>query len=245
MAPRGRQRFTPIEQVLRTRFPDLDDYARLIAERRVLVDGRIATNPNGHVRHDASIRVLPSLRLRGDHKLSMALEAFGLDVVGQVVVDVGAAAGGFTIALLRAGARRVYAVDTGYGQLLGSLRVDPRVVNLERTNVSDLDATVVPDVVDLVTMDLSYTSIADAITALDALQGADASRLVALVKPTFELARSRVVLDRQGVEAAIDTAVRSVEDAGWHCEAITLPATTGRRGAIEAFIVATRASSTS
>jgi 23S rRNA (cytidine1920-2'-O)/16S rRNA (cytidine1409-2'-O)-methyltransferase len=187
MAPRGRQPFIPITHVMRSRFPDLDDYAQLIAEHRVLVDGRIATNPNGRVRHDASIRLLPPTSLRGDHKLSTALEALGLDIAGQVVVDVGAAAGGFTTALLRAGARRVYAVDTGYGQLLGSLRLDHRVVNLERTNVAALDVKVVPDTVDLVTMDLSYTKIAT------------------------------------------------------HCKAITLPATTGRHGALEAFIVATRA----
>jgi 23S rRNA (cytidine1920-2'-O)/16S rRNA (cytidine1409-2'-O)-methyltransferase len=228
--------------VMRARFPDPDDYAHLLAEHRVLVDGRIATNPDGCVRRDASIRVLPARRLRGDDKLSTALEAFGLDVAGHVAVDVGAAAGGFTTALLRAGARRVYAADTGHGQLLGSLRLDPRVVNLERTNVSDLNARVVRDVVDVVTMDLSYTSITQAIAAVDALRVAATARLVALVEPTFELSRGRVVLDRQGVEAAIDAAARSVENSGWYCEAITLPAATGRRGAIEAFISAARSS---
>ena len=134
MAPRGRrQRFAPIMQVMRSRFPDVSDDGRLIAEHRVPVDGRVATNPHGRVRHDASIRVLPPRRLRGDDKLTAALNAFGLDMAGEVTVDVGAAAGGFTTALLRAGARRVHAVDTGYGQLLGSLSLDARVVNLERT----------------------------------------------------------------------------------------------------------------
>ena len=114
-------------------------------------------------------------------------------------------------------ARRAHAVDTGYGQLLGSLRIDRRVVNLERTNVSDVDVRVVPDVVDLVTMDRSYTSIADGITALDALQVARTARLVALVKPTSELARSRVVVDRQGVATAIAAAIRSVGNARWYC----------------------------
>jgi 23S rRNA (cytidine1920-2'-O)/16S rRNA (cytidine1409-2'-O)-methyltransferase len=245
MAHRGRQPFIAITSVLRSRFPDVDDHARLIAEHRVVVDGRIATNPNGRVRRDASIRLLPRTSLRGDRKLSAALEVLSLDIAGHVVVDVGAAAGGFTTAALRAGARRVYAVDTGYGQLRGSLRLDDRVVNLERTNVSTLDVNVVPDVVDLVTMDLSYTKIADAVTALDALRIARTARLLALVKPTFELARTTVVLDRHGVAAAIEAAVRSVEHAGWHGEAITLPAITGRHGAIEAFIVATRAAALS
>ena len=89
-------------------------------------------------------------------------------------------------------------------------------------------------------MDISYTPIADAITALNALHLAAAAHLVALVKPTFELARDRVVLDRHDVETAINAAARGVERAGWRCEATTLPAATGRHGAIEAFILATR-----
>ncbi len=77
--------------------------------------------------------------LRGEAKLRAALAAFDVRVTGRVCLDVGAAAGGFTRVLLEAGASRVYAVDAGFGQLLGSLRQDPRVVNLEATNVAALD----------------------------------------------------------------------------------------------------------
>jgi 23S rRNA (cytidine1920-2'-O)/16S rRNA (cytidine1409-2'-O)-methyltransferase len=99
-------------------------------------------------------------------------------------VDVGAAAGGFTRVLLRAGSTRVYAVDAGHGQLVGSLRADARVVNLEGVNLGEL---AVDEQVDFVTLDLSYLALADAIPQLERLRFADDARLVALVKPMFEL----------------------------------------------------------
>jgi 23S rRNA (cytidine1920-2'-O)/16S rRNA (cytidine1409-2'-O)-methyltransferase len=236
MASRRRQPFIPIAHALRARFPDQPD--DVLANHCVLVDGRLITNPNAQVRRDASIRLLPARRLRGDIKLAAALDALAVESTGVIAVDVGAAAGGFTTALLRAGARRVYAVDTGYGQLRGSLRADPRVVSLERTNVDALRSDVVSDVVDVVTMDLSYTSIAAAIESLDALRLAVGARLIALVKPTFELSAGRVVLDRARVDAAIALASEAIEAAGWRCDAITLPRASGRHGAVEAFVLA-------
>jgi 23S rRNA (cytidine1920-2'-O)/16S rRNA (cytidine1409-2'-O)-methyltransferase len=241
MATRRRPPFTPIVQLLRARYPDHPDVGRLVADQRVLVDGRVIANPNALVRRDAALRVLPERRLRGDVKLSVALEAFGVDIAGAVAVDVGAAAGGFTTALLRAGALRVYAVDVGYGQLLGALRADLRVVNLERTDVAELDVHVVPDAVDVLTVDLSYTSIAEAVGSLHGLRYAPHARLIALVKPTFELAAGHVVLDRDGVRNAVAAAVRSLDNAGWTCQATTLPTVTGRHGAIEVFVLAARA----
>jgi 23S rRNA (cytidine1920-2'-O)/16S rRNA (cytidine1409-2'-O)-methyltransferase len=240
MARRRRQPFTAIINALRARSPDGDDHEQLLATHRVLVDGRLVSNPSTQVRRDASIRILPQRQLRGDVKLTTALDALHVNVAAAVAVDVGAAAGGFTTALLRAGARRVYAVDTGYGQLVGTLRADPRVINLERVNVAALTATMVPDVVDLVTVDLSYTSIADAITSFEQLRLAPNARLVALVKPTFELAAAEVVVDAGRVTAAITSAIDSVERAGWHTIATTLPQPTGRQGAIEAFLLAAR-----
>ena len=241
MATRRRQPFVPIVQLLRVRYPDDPDVERVLVEQRVLVDGRVITSPRALVRRDAAVRVLPARRLRGDVKLTAALDALQLDVTGTVALDVGAAAGGFTTALLRAGARRVYAVDAGYGQLLGSLRADPRVIALERTNVADIDSRLVDAAIDVVAVDLSYTSVAEAVGTLDGLRYAPAARLIALVKPTFELAAARVVVDRDGVEAAVRAAVRSIDGAGWTCAATTLPSVTGRHGAVEAFVLATRA----
>src|SRR5579885_3286776 len=122
---------------------------------------------------------LRSRELRGTIKLRAALAAFAVEVAGRVALDVGASTGGFTVALLEAGAARVYAVDAGFGQLLGRLRQDARVVNLERTNLAALE---LPEPIDLVTVDLSYLSI-----ALAAPQLPRAPELIALVKPMFEL----------------------------------------------------------
>jgi 23S rRNA (cytidine1920-2'-O)/16S rRNA (cytidine1409-2'-O)-methyltransferase len=240
MAARRRQPFISLTRLLRALHPELGDPEQAVREHRVLVDGRTVTNVHGQVRRDATVRVLPRRRLRGDAKLTVALEAFDLDITGLIAVDVGAAAGGFTTALLRRGVRRVYAVDTGFGQLLGSLRIDPRVVNLERTNVAALDAGAVPEPVDLVTIDVSYTSIASALDGLRTLAFAPDARLVALVKPTFELRAGRLVTDRRFVETAIRRAIHDLDATDWTTDATTLPTVTGRHGAIEAFVVASR-----
>jgi 23S rRNA (cytidine1920-2'-O)/16S rRNA (cytidine1409-2'-O)-methyltransferase len=100
--------------------------------------------------------------LRGEAKLRAALAAFGVRPAGRVALDLGAAAGGFTRVLLDAGAARVYAVDAGFGQLLGSLRQEPRVVVLERVNLGNLDCRRIPDAIELITIDLSYLSLSEA-----------------------------------------------------------------------------------
>ena len=135
--------------------PDIVDSAAAIAAGRVRVNGSIVTNPASLVRTDASIVVVQLTPLRGETKLCAALAAFAVEVAGRVALDAGAAAGGFTRALLAAGARRVYAIEVGYGQLLGSLRQNPRVVNLEATNIGALNRDLVPEVVELITLDLS------------------------------------------------------------------------------------------
>jgi hypothetical protein len=152
--------FIALTRLLQRRYPELEDPPKAVLDGRVIVDGRTITNPRARVRADASIRVLGPRRLRGDLKVAAALDAFSLDVKGVVAVDVGAAAGGFTAALLDRGAERVYAVDVGFGQLIGRLRLDRRVINLERTNVAAIDDHIIPEVVDLVTVDVSYLPVA-------------------------------------------------------------------------------------
>jgi hypothetical protein len=153
--------------LLQRRFPDLDEPARLISEGMVVVNGVPAANPRTRVRTDAAIRIQRPRPLRGTIKLACALRAFGVCPAGVVALDLGAAAGGFTQALLDAGAARVYAVDVGTGQLRSSLRVNPKVINLERTNLAQLDPGLIPEPVELVTMDLSYLAVADAIGQID------------------------------------------------------------------------------
>jgi 23S rRNA (cytidine1920-2'-O)/16S rRNA (cytidine1409-2'-O)-methyltransferase len=129
----------------------------------VLVDGRPIDNPRSLVRKGARITLRVEASLRGEAKLRAALAAFGVSPAGRVALDLGAAAGGFTRVLLQAGASRVYAVDAGYGQLLGSLRQDQRVVVLERVNLGDLDTSCVPEAIELFTIDLSYLSLHEAV----------------------------------------------------------------------------------
>src|SRR5262249_55854736 len=131
MGRKARRRLRKLSDELARRHPQLENPAAAIAAGRVIVDGRVLRNPASLVRIDASLLVDPPSPLRGEAKLAAALAAFAVAVAGKVALDVGAAAGGFTRVLLDAGAARVYAVDAGHGQLLGSLRQHPRVVNLE------------------------------------------------------------------------------------------------------------------
>lgn len=140
---------------------------------------------------DVTLRGAESYVSRGAHKLIAGLDAFGIDPAGCLCIDVGASTGGFTEVLLRRGAKRVHAVDVGYGQLDGRLRNDPRVVVLERTNARQLTAAQIPEPVDLVVCDASFISLKLVLPAALALTGPDAA-LVALIKPQFEVGKGQV-----------------------------------------------------
>jgi 23S rRNA (cytidine1920-2'-O)/16S rRNA (cytidine1409-2'-O)-methyltransferase len=221
--------------------PDIVDPTAEIAAGRVLVDGRIVTNPASMVPRDASIVVRGPLVFRGEAKLRAAFAAFkDVRIAGRVALDAGAAAGGFTRVLLATGARRVYAVDAGHGQLLGSLRQDPRVVNLEATNLADLDRRLVPDVVEVVTLDLSYLGLGAAAGELRRVALADDADLVALVKPVFELKLAAAPTDHASVDAAVARAAQGIADAGWEVIASAKSPVRGARGAVEGFVRARR-----
>jgi len=239
MSKPRRAPFVALADLLTRVHPGVDPDAAIRAGR-VLVDGRVLSNPSARARADAAVRVLPETRLRGDVKLAYALAALAVPVDGRTAVDVGAAAGGFTTALLRHGARRVYAVDTGFHQLRGWLRQDPRVVDLERHNLAVVDRALVPEPVDLVTLDLSYLSVAGALPHLERLGFAPEADLVALVKPTFELHRPTLAARPADVAAALRLAARAAEALGWAVLAGCEAPATGRRGAWEAFIHAHR-----
>lgn len=239
MARRHRARFVALTARLADH-ADVADPIDAITNGHIQVDGRIITNERALVRADAAIRVLRPTPLRGERKLGTALDALEVRPAGLVVVDVGAAAGGFTRALLDRDARRVYAVDVGYGQLLGSLQQDIRVVNLERTNVADLDVALVPEMVDLITMDLSYLPVADAVGQFEELAIGPDAQLVALVKPAFELRQNRMDTEPSVVREALVRAVHAIEAGQWTVVGITLPSVTGAGGAVEAFVHARR-----
>ena len=210
---RSRTRFIPVLQHVRSVRPDIIDPEGAIAERSLLVDDRIVTNPRSQVRADAPVALRPTSPLRGEDKLRSALDTFAVDVHDRVCVDLGASAGGFTSVLLERGARRVFAVDAGFGQLRGALRKHARVVSLERTNIADLGRALPVRCwqIDVVTMDLSYLSVANAAPQLEALRLAADADLVALVKPMYELGLPAPPEDERTLERALDAASRGVK----------------------------------
>lgn len=191
-------------------------------------------------RRAAPDTLITPVPLRGEAKLRAALERFGVLVEGRVCLDLGAAAGGFTRVLLEAGASRVYAIDAGFGQLLGSLRQDERVVNLEATNVARLDTRLVPDAIEVVTVDVSYLALAAAVAQLDRIVLAPGADLVGLVKPMFELRLATAPVDHEQVEEATRRASAGIEAAGWNVMATMPSPVLGARGAVEALIHARR-----
>ncbi|MHB8464899.1 MAG: SAM-dependent methyltransferase [Acidimicrobiales bacterium] len=214
--------------------------AAAIADGRMLVDGRTLTNPEARVERGAQVRFEPERELAGRRKLGWAITRFGVRPEGRIALDIGASTGGFTSAWLEAGAARVYAVDAGHGQLLGSLRQDPRVVNLERTNVADLDARLVTDPVSLVSVDVSYLSLTSAIAQLGRVTVDDGADLLGLIKPMFELRLATIPTDGETLERACDAATTGAAAAGWSVVGVEECPVRGGRGAVEFVLHATR-----
>jgi 23S rRNA (cytidine1920-2'-O)/16S rRNA (cytidine1409-2'-O)-methyltransferase len=228
----------PLLAELRRVRPEIDDPSEAIESGRVLVDGTSVTNPASRVRVGCSIVVTEPKELRGSAKLRAALDAFGVRVEGRVALDVGAAAGGFTTVLLERGARRVYAVDVGHGQLLGSLRQDPRVVTLEATNVDELTEELVPEPVDVVVIDVSYLSLAAAVEQLKGVGLAPAAELIGLVKPMFELRLGTAPTEPDLLHRAIAEASQNIAGTRWAVKGQMESPVRGSKGAIEGFIYA-------
>ncbi|HNQ86245.1 MAG TPA: TlyA family RNA methyltransferase [Deltaproteobacteria bacterium] len=165
----------------------------LIMAGQVVVDGRAVTKAGTPVGEGATITLAPHREFvgRGALKLEAALDAFLVDVKGMTVVDVGSSTGGFTEVLLKRGARRVYAVDVGHGQLHWRLRNDPRVVCREGVNARFISREHVPEDCDMAVFDVSFISLKLVIPpVLELLR--DLSSLVALIKPQFEAGRGQV-----------------------------------------------------
>ncbi|MBL7064222.1 MAG: TlyA family RNA methyltransferase [Anaerolineae bacterium] len=164
---------------------------RLIRAGLVRVRGQVADKPGTQMATNVEItlQARPRFVSRGGEKLEAALARFGLDVTGAVAADVGASTGGFTDCLLQHGARRVYAIDVGYGQLAWRLRNDPRVVVMERTNARYLES--LPQPVNLVTADVAFISLGLILPAAVRWLS-PGGQVVALIKPQFEAGRREV-----------------------------------------------------
>jgi 23S rRNA (cytidine1920-2'-O)/16S rRNA (cytidine1409-2'-O)-methyltransferase len=170
-----------------------EEAQRLILAGEVRIGDRVASKASEGVAEGAAISIGLRSRFvsRGGEKLDGALEAFGLDVSDVVAIDVGASTGGFTDCLLQRGARRVHAIDVGYGQLDWKLRQDPRVRVLERANVRGIDASVFGEPVGLAVVDVSFISLRIVLPKVVTLLVPPAA-IVALVKPQFEVGKGKV-----------------------------------------------------
>jgi 23S rRNA (cytidine1920-2'-O)/16S rRNA (cytidine1409-2'-O)-methyltransferase len=180
---------------------------------------------------------------RGGVKLAGALDAFALDVDGLRCLDLGASTGGFTDCLLQRGAARVVAVDVGYGQLAHRLRVDPRVVVLERTNARTLEPSSIGGPADLTVVDASFIGLGKLLPAVVRCT-ASGGRLLALIKPQFEVGREQasrtrgVVRDESVRAGAITSVLQEITAAGFRVLGQSDSVLPGPRGNREAFVLA-------
>jgi 23S rRNA (cytidine1920-2'-O)/16S rRNA (cytidine1409-2'-O)-methyltransferase len=214
-----------------------------ILSGRVTVGGRPADKPGTLVAPSEPVDVAGSARpyaSRGGEKLAGALDAFGIDPSGRRCLDAGASTGGFTDVLLQRGAVHVMAVDVGYGQLAWSLRSDPRVTVMERTNARDLRPEDLPYRPDLVVADLSFISLSKVVPALSrvAVQGAD---FLLLVKPQFEagpkqVGRGGVVGDPEVRRRAVEAVAQACRSAGLGPLDVAASPILGPAGNVEVFL---------
>lgn len=212
----------------------------------VFVAGQRIDKSGTLVQEDAAVEVRASDNpyvSRGGLKLAGALDAFALDVTGLACLDVGASTGGFTDCLLQRGAAKVYAVDVGYGQLAHKLRVDARVVNLERTNARTLEPVALGGEADLTVVDASFIGLGKLMEGI-AKCTRSGGALVAMIKPQFEVGREEatrskgVVRDAAVRAAAIAGAIDEVRAAGFEVRAECDSPISGPKGNVEAFVYA-------
>jgi 23S rRNA (cytidine1920-2'-O)/16S rRNA (cytidine1409-2'-O)-methyltransferase len=216
---------------------------RRILAGEVLVNDRPVSKAGSLVDTNAVIRLkgrsLPYVS-RGGLKLEKALNEFRIEVLGKLVLDVGASTGGFTDCLLARGAQKVYAVDVGYGQLHWKLRTDPRVFVLERKNVRYLRAEELPATPQLATLDVSFISLRLVLPKIKELL-APGGEIVALIKPQFEVGKGKV--GKGGVVRSHEEQLRVVEEIrqaavamGLQVKGVTESPLLGPRGNREFFI---------
>ena len=182
----------------------------MIMEGIVFVNNQKEDKPGTPIRSDAKIEIrgekLP-FASRGGLKLDKAVRVFGIDLRGKICMDVGASHGGFTDCMRQNGAEKVYSVDVGYGQLVWKLRNDPRVVNMERTNIRYVTPDQIQDRLDFASVDVSFISLSLVVPVVRQLLKDD-GEIMCLIKPQFEAGKGKV--GKKGV----------VREPAIHCEVI-------------------------
>jgi 23S rRNA (cytidine1920-2'-O)/16S rRNA (cytidine1409-2'-O)-methyltransferase len=215
----------------------------LIMAGKVLVNNLPCDKPGSRVETHADI-VLKTpdhpYVSRGGLKLEKALTSFPIDVTDKVCLDIGASTGGFTDCLLRFNARKVFAVDVGYGQLAWPLRNDPRVIVIERTNIRYMDWETIGRQVDVVVADTSFISLKTVIPAAEKFMG-KGTRVIALIKPQFEAGKSNirkggVVKDPKIREQVVADISQFFSDRGYEVQGVIPSPVAGPKGNTEFLI---------
>ncbi len=226
--------------------PSREAAARTVLAGGVSVDGIMVDKPAKLVSLDARIEILqPALYVsRSGDKLAAALDTFHIDPRGTIGLDVGCSTGGFTDCLLQRGARRIYAIDVGYGQFAWKLRQDSRVVLLERTNIRYVDRAAVPEPIDLAVIDVSFISLTLVLPAVVHLLNS-AAVIVALVKPQFEVGKGQVgrggiVRDDAQREAVTEKVIHCAAQLGFQLTGVLDSPVIGRKGNREILVGLTR-----
>ncbi len=215
----------------------------LIMEGKVLVGGHPVTKAGEMVGSDSQIDIrgkdMPYVS-RGGLKLEAALKHFEISMQDKVAMDVGSSTGGFTDVMLQQGARKVYCIDVGYGQLAWKLRQDQRVVLLERTNIRHLEKEQIPDAIEIATIDVSFISLNKVVPkVLEFLT--EGGEIVALIKPQFEVGKGEVgkggiVKDTAKRQAAVDRVKGELESLGLRITGIIESPILGQKGNVEYLI---------
>jgi len=206
----------------------------------VAVDGNREDKPGSRYEADCSIDIKQNINpyvSRGGLKLEKALAEFSIDLKGCTVMDVGASTGGFTDCMLKNGAEKVYSIDVGYGQLAWELRNNPKVVNMERTNIRYVGKEQISDSLDFATVDVSFISLKKVLPVL-ALLLKESGHVICLIKPQFEAGREKV--GKHGVVRDIEVHRKVVSDivefsagAGFCSKGLTFSPVKGPEGNIE------------
>ncbi len=236
----GRRERVDVVLVNRRFFCSRERAQAAILEGRVLVDNKVVHKAGTLIDPKSVISIkgeeIPFVS-RGGVKLKRALDEFKIDVKGQIALDVGVSTGGFTDCLLQHGAKRVIAVDVGYGQIAWRLRQDPKVYLLERTNIRYLTPDKIPALADIATVDLSFISVKKITANLIKLLKPKA-KLVVLIKPQFEAGREFVgkggiVKDPKVYERVLVDLWRYFEGEGFEVKDLIFSPLRGAEGNIE------------
>lgn len=217
----------------------------LILAGQVLVNGQKIEKAGALVPPDVDIRILggqlPYVS-RGGLKLEAAIREFNIDVTGKTALDVGASTGGFTDCLLQHGVKKVYAVDVGYGQMAWKLRQDPRVVLIERTNIREIDPSLLPEQFDIAAIDVSFISLEKVVPSILQFLKQDGA-IIALIKPQFEVGKGRVgkggiVRDEAARQEAVERVAVFIRNLGFDVKGVIQSPITGQDGNIEFLLYA-------